>query len=219
MATDNITANNLISQGLGQSTSVKPERRKDEVGKDEFLQLLITQLKNQDPLEPMKNEEFAVNLAQFSQLEQLISINGKLGGDNDLSSLSSYLGKEVVLGTDQIQFTKGDGGILKFDLVQDANQVTIELLNEDGSVKDVIDVGAMAAGQQSVALSSAATENGKYSFRIKAITAGGTEFQPQGRVAGIVSGLIPGPQPTLLVAGREIYPDEVVEMGLPSSYE
>jgi flagellar basal-body rod modification protein FlgD len=43
--------------------------------KTEFLQLLITQIQHQDPLSPLKNEEFVAQLATFSSLEQLISIN------------------------------------------------------------------------------------------------------------------------------------------------
>ena len=44
-------------------------------GKDEFLKLLVAQLQNQDPLSPVKNEEFVAQLATFTSLEQLISIN------------------------------------------------------------------------------------------------------------------------------------------------
>jgi flagellar basal-body rod modification protein FlgD len=46
----------------------------ETVSKDEFLQLLVAQLKNQDPIEPVKNEAFLAQLATFSSLEQLVSI-------------------------------------------------------------------------------------------------------------------------------------------------
>lgn len=50
-----------------------------ELGKDQFLQLLVTQMKNQDPLNPLKNTEFIAQLAQFSSLEQLVAIREAVG--------------------------------------------------------------------------------------------------------------------------------------------
>ena len=74
---------------------------KAQMGKEEFLTLLVNQLQHQDPLNPMDNQEFAVQLAQFSQLEQMIDINKKLGSDKtsstELASLASFLGRNVVL--------------------------------------------------------------------------------------------------------------------------
>ena len=58
------------------------------IGKDGFLKLLITQLQNQDPLDPMKNEEFAAQLAQFSSLEQMQNLNESFGQLMDLNKVS-----------------------------------------------------------------------------------------------------------------------------------
>lgn len=217
MADSTVSALGQLSPANLNGTPNPTKKKGSEVGKDEFLQLLVTQLKNQDPMDPMKSEQFAVNLAQFSQLEQLISINGKLGETSgDLSSLAAYLGKEVTLASDKIQFKNGDGGYLKFNLAQDASQVQVDLLNEDGSVKETIEVGQLAAGKQTIALTSGAFENGAYGFRIRATSTSGSGFQAQGTVAGLVTGFVPGPEPTLLVSGQEIDPSEIVEVNIPT---
>jgi len=67
-----------------------------QIGQEEFLNLLVHQLQNQDPLNPMKSEEFAVQLAQFSSLEQLIQINKNLeqGGVDGTRSCPSESGAE-----------------------------------------------------------------------------------------------------------------------------
>ena len=76
-----------------------------ELGKDAFMRLLVTQLKNQDPLEPMSNESFIAQLASFSSLEELEELNGNiiamiaLNQSNailsQLTQSSALIGKEV----------------------------------------------------------------------------------------------------------------------------
>ncbi|MCU0618041.1 MAG: hypothetical protein MUD17_13290 [Gemmatimonadaceae bacterium] len=62
-------------QGPAAPTEAKPVTKKnDALGRDEFLQLLVAQMKNQDPLNPMDGQEMAAQLAQFSQVEQLLEI-------------------------------------------------------------------------------------------------------------------------------------------------
>jgi flagellar basal-body rod modification protein FlgD len=69
----NITFSNPYVDGTN-----KDQTANKELGKDEFLNMLITQLRYQDPMEPMKDQDYIAQLAQFSQLEQLENMSASL---------------------------------------------------------------------------------------------------------------------------------------------
>jgi flagellar basal-body rod modification protein FlgD len=69
-----VTGTNGISGSATDPTSSAPAPRESKLGQDAFLKLLTTQLANQDPLKPQDNGEFIAQLAQFSSLEKLTSI-------------------------------------------------------------------------------------------------------------------------------------------------
>jgi flagellar basal-body rod modification protein FlgD len=66
--------NPILTEQTNQAASASTESQ-DAISKDEFLKLLVSQLQNQDPMNPVSNEQFITQLATFSSLEQLISIN------------------------------------------------------------------------------------------------------------------------------------------------
>ncbi len=70
MTTDPISATNAS----GDNTAATSTKKSDELGKNTFLTLLVTQLQHQDPLQPQDNSQFLAQLAQFSSLESLQSI-------------------------------------------------------------------------------------------------------------------------------------------------
>lgn len=118
MAIDGITGTSaadsiasLISNG--QNTSVTELARADgALGKDSFLQLLVTELKFQDPLNPMSNKDSIAQLAQFSALEQMQNLN---------TSFNSFVAGQ---GADSRAAAMGVLGMTVTGVGSDGNQVT-----------------------------------------------------------------------------------------------
>lgn len=210
-----------ITDRLDPSLTQLPVEKEDpkngaQVNKDEFLQLLVVQLQNQDPLDPMKNEDFAVNLAQFSQLEQLVDINNKIGAEKetgtDISSLASYLGHNVALNTDSIEVESGNGGSIKFKLDNTSPNVKLDLLAADGSIVKTVSLGQFDKGTHVVDLENLGVSSGNYGFNVKALNPAGFEQTLDAKVAGIVSGFVPGAEPKLLVGSKEVTPGDIAEV-------
>ncbi len=72
----NASLDNIVS-GY-QSTTAEKSEKDDALGMDAFLTMLVAQLQSQDPLNPMEGSDFSAQLAQFSQLEQLMGLNDSM---------------------------------------------------------------------------------------------------------------------------------------------
>lgn len=126
------------------------------LGKQDFLQLLVTQLKNQDPLSPMESQEFASQLAEFSSVELLTSMDSNLqrGMDSDLllmnaiqnTMAANFIGKEVTSLGDAVQLGENDNVALHFKLASSANQVTVTIRDAAGRVVRTIALEGRSGG-------------------------------------------------------------------------
>jgi len=129
------------------------------LGKEDFLKLLIAQMKNQDPLNPVQNEEFVAQLAQFSSLEQMQNMNENLtkSTNSDLlmaqsisnSMLTNLIGKEVVLQTDSIQLAESGETEIGYRADKAAASAQVSIYDDSGNLVYYQDLGAVAAGEQS----------------------------------------------------------------------
>jgi flagellar hook assembly protein FlgD len=122
------------------TTSATPSAPKSSLGKDEFLKILVTQLKNQNPLDPLKPEEFLGQLSQLTQVEQLTNISGSIadlaknGQQGSIAGWLSSVGKKVMVGDNTL--SKGDQVVITPQGSYD--QITLTLKNVNtGSTKEV----------------------------------------------------------------------------------
>ena len=126
-----------------QATSAS--KSKDEMGKQDFLTLFTAQLKNQDPLDPVKNEAFVAQLAQFSQLEALTNMQGSL--DSFVTSMSSerllgsasLIGKKVSMADVPTALGESGGIDATIDLPTGASGIQLTIQDSKGrTVQDLI---------------------------------------------------------------------------------
>lgn len=145
-----------------------------DMGKQEFLELLVTQLRNQDPLSPQNSQEFVAQLAQFSSLERLVNMEEALYSMGTATLLTNsqmaagMLGKEVTVDSSSFHFD-GEQSDLYFQVGDDAETVTIKIKDEDG--KEIYELEATAADIKAGKVSWTPGDNvesGSYTFEVVA---------------------------------------------------
>ena len=102
-----VSANSDYLATSGSSSTTKS----DELGKDQFMQLLVTQMKYQDPLNPMDNQEMLAQLAQFTALEQMMIVaqaSQKQLANGMVGKYVEYLYKDTAAGTSTYEVGKVD---------------------------------------------------------------------------------------------------------------
>lgn len=161
--TNNLPINNLTSsenRSAGAPSSSTGAEKGGEtnsaLGQQEFLHLLVAQMQNQDPLNPMDGTEFASQLAQFNSVEQLINLNQGLGmlqasQDAMSSSLSnsmaaSLVGKQVKALSSQIWLGSGEEAAVNYRLNNSASSVEIVVRNSSGGEVRRETIEGVAAG-------------------------------------------------------------------------
>lgn len=88
MAVTSATYSNVVSSTNSTTSTAKSSQ---DLGKDDFLNLLVTQLKYQDPMSPMEDKEFISQMAQFTSLEQMKNMNNSV----QITQATSFIGKQV----------------------------------------------------------------------------------------------------------------------------
>lgn len=186
------------------------------MGQDAFLKLFTTQLQNQDPTDPVKNEAFVAQLAQFSQLEALESMKSSLDSMSSVTTnermfgAASLLGKTVSVPNGPVTVTDTTVSQGTVTLPSGASDLIVQVSNSSGSVIRTMDMGAQTAGDVTIEWdgkddSGNTAANGTYSYAATATVNGTSSAQTvntYATVTGVVNGSTAGSY-TLQFAGNK----------------
>ncbi|MCX7016640.1 MAG: flagellar hook assembly protein FlgD [Candidatus Sumerlaeota bacterium] len=220
-----------LGLGLDSQASQTSQTNATEMGKQDFLLLLIEQMKSQDPLNPKDPSEFTAQLAQFSSLEQLMNLNTAMTGLSGMSSVANnaaaanFLGREIEASGSQVSLTNGKASSLRYEMGAPAASVKVTIRDSSGAAVRTLDLGSQTQGSQDLVwdgqLDSGATApDGVYSVDIQATDSGGQSVSVNTFRRGVVSGINYEQGVTLLeMDGQRIPLSDVLSVRLPESKE
>ncbi|MCD4735780.1 MAG: hypothetical protein K8R53_07025 [Bacteroidales bacterium] len=195
-STGNSSLDNISSSY--QSNEQGNIQKEEALGRDSFLTMLVAQLQHQDPLNPMDGTDFSAQLAQFSQLEQLINLNDSMETlaaaftENSEGDAVGYIGKQVTGNVDIMNVDQGtvSGGF--YNLGQ-SGDVMVTITDADGKTIKTLYEGQQNAGSHLIAWDGTdsagkAVEDGSYQYTVMANSGYGYAQVPSsvtGKVEGV----------------------------------
>ncbi len=213
-----------VSPITSTGTPSTPEKTgPQELGQDDFLKLLITQLKNQDPLKPTDNTEFVSQLAQFSQLEQTAKQAQLLQKSLDAQTASlqftllPMVGRHVTVERPLTQVENGSAS-LTYALEKGAARVQISILDQNGQTLRSLEYTGRPAGLNQAPWDGkdsrgVALPAGIYEYAITAVDQQGATVAAKGRAQLTVTGVrMEDGQPKLAIGTMDVDPSAIVEV-------
>lgn len=194
------------------------------LGRDDFLNLLVTQLQHQDPLKPMDSTDFTAQLAQFSSLEQLSNMNDQLQVLTDTqaalrnSQAVAYIGERVLCEGNATRIVEGAPEPLQVDLEAPAAAVYVSIYDATGALRAAYNAEAMGAGRGSIDwpgtdMDGNPLPDGHYRFEAAAVDGAGNEVAVAPRSTGRVSGVaFQDGEAALVVNGQPVRLEDVLEV-------
>ncbi len=202
MATNSVSTNNLDQAYVNQVQTQKDAAKATSSDTStNFLNMLITQLKNQDPLNPMDNAQVTSQLAQINTVTGIQQLNTTMKGlvdtftSGQTMQAAGMIGKTVLSPGKDMQVYKGVG-IAGVQLDSAADQVDVSIMDKDGNVVAKESLKNKDAGSFSFAWDGKKTDgttaaDGNYTFAVSA-TQGGNKVTATALAAGTVSAVILG---------------------------
>jgi flagellar basal-body rod modification protein FlgD len=165
-----------------------------------FLTLLVAQLKNQDPTNPMENNELTTQLAQISTVSGIEKLNTTLGAisgqlnNNQSVQASNLIGHGVMIPGDKVLVGNKTTTPFGVELIQSADKVSATVTDKDGKVVRTIDLGGLSAGVHTFSWDGSledgsAAADGAYNVAISAMN-GSTQLVAQPLNFAMVNGVV-----------------------------
>lgn len=193
-----------LNRMVGNDTAVSgvkyvDRNKHNQMGQNEFLKLLTNQLTHQDPMNPMEQEKFSSELAQYSSLQELTSLNSKfdkLGANKNVEDKfygASFLGKEVVTSGSTIKYNGKDINVdLPFSIPQKASKVILRLMDKQGQMiqqieKENVNKGMNTITWDGVRSDGVRAETGEFRINVFAYDDANTPIKVDTKTTGIVN--------------------------------
>ncbi len=199
------------------------------LGKDEFMTLLTTQLKYQDPSQPVDNSQMIAQLAQFSQLEELQGLSSKIDAMTVATASSSQIataqlvGKQALFEADKIGLVAGTPSTFQLSLPEATDDTTAVISDANGKVVRTLHLGPRAGGDAQVSWdglddAGRSLPSGEYVLSVAGSKKDGSTVKASARVQATITGVrYEDGVAQLLVAGRQIPLSSVVQITDPTA--
>ncbi|MDZ4677632.1 MAG: flagellar hook assembly protein FlgD [Oligoflexia bacterium] len=206
---------NQIANPGGKDPNKPARRASNNLDKDDFLKLMLTQMKYQDPMNPMQSHEMAAQLAQFTSLEQLFNVNKNLEGLSKAQDpVQKYealnlLGKTIKADSRQIFHQGGDSkNDLRFNLAADATKLKIAISDETGNTIKLIETGGLKKGGNKITWNGTDKQErelkpGRYFFSVEAENSSGRKVGVLTETKGTITGINYSSEGPLLMVGDQ----------------
>lgn len=206
---------------------------KNVMGKDDFLKLMIEQLKNQDPMDPLDGSEYAAQLAQFTSLEQLTNLNDSMSASIDANYLltqsinntmtATLIGNEAKVGGNDFVYTGQDNVQIGYDLPANASSVEVNIYNEAGALVKTYENSPTEPGDHKLSWDFTDSNGsklpvGNYRFEVNAKSNSGEDMTLTTYKFGTIDGIRFTEQGALMMIGGASYlPSDILELINPNS--
>ncbi|HVH45750.1 MAG TPA: FlgD immunoglobulin-like domain containing protein [Labilithrix sp.] len=186
------------TSSTSSTTATSEAKEKSALGKDDFLKLLVAQLKAQDPLQPQEGTEFVAQLSQFAMVEQSIAQSAKLDVlSTQMTGLSSneataLVGKDVTVRGNGMAYDGVTATGASVNLDAPAAKVTVRIQDSSGKTVRTLEMGAHGGGAMPIKWdgkddSGQPVAKGTYTIKVDAQTADGKSVNTSQDVTGKVT--------------------------------